>query len=77
MANKKTEKNIDKAIKEIKELKSKKVKSQFDSLLNIHKERYKRAEEIDDKSLMFSASVEILRIETLIEEEVKAKAEKE
>ena len=74
MANKKTEKNIDNAIKQIKELKSKKVKSQFDSLLTIHKDRYKRAENIEDKDLMFSASVEIRRIETLIADEVKNKA---
>jgi len=50
-----------------------KVKSQFDSLLKIHKERLAKAEEENNSHIILSASVEIRRVETLIAEELKNK----
>jgi hypothetical protein len=56
--------------------KKKQVKSQFLSLLKIHKERYKYAEEAGDKSVMFSSSIEIARVEDLMKRELSRKADK-
>jgi hypothetical protein len=56
--------------------KKKQVKSQFSSLLKIHKDRYKYAEEAGDKNVMFSASIEIARIEELMADELSRKSKK-
>jgi hypothetical protein len=51
-------------------------KSQFTDLLKIHKERFAKAEEDEDKNAMFSASVEITRLEQLMSDELSRKSKK-
>ena len=75
MSKKKT-KTKTKTTTDINELKLSRLQKQNLIVLKIHQERYKRAEEIGDKSLMLSASVEISKIEQEIADELSRKSKK-